>query len=169
MNKDLDRALPPLVSTAGAVQKDSSSQKNHSQQATPTSSTTAPLPLSQWSLLFSMLPFTLRWEVSRSYSESKTKQHDLTATTHLLYSLFPLVFGYSIYSLLYISVRTSIFVTVCIIHWKHFCFCCMMTSAYCRSKVCSSNENPDTSNHIISYHINLSCSTSRFTPGPWVA
>ena len=69
--------------------------------------TASPSP-SSLSLYFSyflaMLPFTLQWEVSRTYSESATKQHDQTATSHLLYSLTPLVFGYSLYSLLYISV-----------------------------------------------------------------
>ena len=90
---------------------DSMSGEHSSQTAplvpVPSTASTSPSSSSSSSFPFSLLPFTLRYEVSRTYSESPTKQHDQTATTHLLYSLFPLVFGYSIYSLLYISVSIS--------------------------------------------------------------
>ena len=97
---------------------DSMSGEHSSQTAplVPVSSTasTSPSSSSSSSFPFSLLPFTLRYEVSRTYSESPTKQHDQTATTHLLYSLFPLVFGYSIYSLLYISVSIHISIVPCL-------------------------------------------------------
>ena len=51
------------------------------------------------------LPFTISWKLSDSYTSSKTREYDAIATSHLLYIVVPLVFGYSIYSLLYISVR----------------------------------------------------------------
>ena len=99
---------------------DSMSGEHSSQTAplVPVSSTASTSPSSSSSssssFPFSLLPFTLRYEVSRTYSESPTKQHDQTATTHLLYSLFPLVFGYSIYSLLYISVSIHISIVPCL-------------------------------------------------------
>lgn len=50
------------------------------------------------------LPFQMKWKLSDSYTTSKTREYDAIATTHLLYVVIPIVFGYSIYSLIHISV-----------------------------------------------------------------
>lgn len=50
------------------------------------------------------LPVQMRWKLSDSYTTSKTREYDAIATVHLLYVVVPIVFGYSIYSLIHISV-----------------------------------------------------------------
>lgn len=51
-----------------------------------------------------LLSFPVSWKLSNSYTASKTREYDAIATSHLLYIVVPLVFGYSGYSLIYISV-----------------------------------------------------------------
>lgn len=55
------------------------------------------------SILGVPLPMIVSWKLSDTYTTSKTREYDAIATTHLLYAVVPLVFGYSIYSLLHIS------------------------------------------------------------------
>lgn len=43
----------------------------------------------------------LSWKLSDSYAGQKTQEHDVTATQHLLYLVWPLLLGYSSYSLVY--------------------------------------------------------------------
>jgi hypothetical protein len=50
------------------------------------------------------LPFVMKWKLSDSYTTSKTREYDAIATVHLLYIVVPIVFGYSIYSLIHASV-----------------------------------------------------------------
>jgi hypothetical protein len=50
------------------------------------------------------LPFVMKWKLSDSYTTSKTREYDAIATVHLLYVVIPIVFGYSIYSLIHASV-----------------------------------------------------------------
>lgn len=50
-----------------------------------------------------MFGVSMKYKLSEGYANSKTKEYDAIATTHLLYVVFPLVFGYSAYSLLHIS------------------------------------------------------------------
>ena len=51
----------------------------------------------------SFLGVSVSYQLSEAYTNSKTKEYDAIATTHLLYVVLPLVFGYSVYSLLHIS------------------------------------------------------------------
>ena len=53
------------------------------------------------------LPFIMKWKLSDSYTTSKTREYDAIATTHLLYAVIPIVVGYSIFSLIHVSVATS--------------------------------------------------------------
>jgi hypothetical protein len=55
------------------------------------------------------LPIVMKWKLSDSYTTSKTKEYDAIATTHLLYAVIPIVFGYSIYSLIHISVGLFVY------------------------------------------------------------
>lgn len=50
------------------------------------------------------LPLQVTWQLSESYSQDKTREHDAVAVSHLLYVVVPLVAGYSVYSLLNVAV-----------------------------------------------------------------
>jgi hypothetical protein len=58
------------------------------------------------------LPFVMKWKLSDSYTTSKTREYDAIATVHLLYVVIPIVFGYSIYSLIHASVGYPLSVSV---------------------------------------------------------
>ena len=49
----------------------------------------------------SLLPWRVSIKDRASYSESRTAEYDATAMRYLSYALYPLVFGYAVYSLVY--------------------------------------------------------------------
>jgi hypothetical protein len=65
------------------------------------------------SSIMSLLPYKIDWEVAESYSQDQTREYDAIAVSHLLYVVVPLVMGYSVYSLLHISVLRQIFLLYC--------------------------------------------------------
>jgi hypothetical protein len=65
--------------------------------------TTAETQISESANTTSLLGVSVSYKLSDGYANSKTKEYDAIATTHLLYLVLPLVLGYSVYSLLHIS------------------------------------------------------------------